>query len=269
MKSKIKTAVIGVGNMGKNHVRIYSLISDLVSIADVDEEIGRTIAKTYHTKYYKNYQEMLDRERIEAVSVVVPTPYHRQVVEVCLKHRIPTMVEKPIAGKVTDAPYLIRLSEEYKANLMVGHVERFNPAVIKLRQLIKEGKLGNIISIVSQRVGISFPNIKNSNVLIDLGIHDVDVFNFLLNELPIRTKIVTHKMFKNNQADSASMILEYKNTCCLLQVNWITPIKMRKLFVTGTDGFTELDYIKQKIVMYDKIVEKKRDGNFFEFLSMY
>lgn len=269
MKRKIRTAVIGAGNMGKNHIRIYSNISHLVAIADISEDIGRPLAEKYKTSFYKDYLEMLTKEKPKAVSVVVPTPYHRKVVEDCLRYRIPTLVEKPITNTIKDAQTMLESAAKYKTSLMVGHVERFNPAVVKLKKLIRKGKFGKIISIVAQRVGISFPNTKDCDVLVDLGIHDVDIFNFLLDELPIRIKIVKQKLFKNNKADSASVLLEYKDACCMIQTNWITPIKMRKLYVTGTEGFAEVDYIRQQITLYDKIVEKKKEGNFFEFLSMY
>ncbi len=269
MKRKIKTAVIGTGSMGKNHIRVYSEISNLVAIADVRADIGRPLARKYKTKFYTDYRKMLDKEKPDAVSVVVPTQFHKEVAIECLNRKIATLVEKPIAHTVTDAEEILASAQKNKTTLMVGHIERFNPAVLKLKNIINKGTLGRVISMLAIRVGISFPAAKNNDVVVDLAVHDIDVFNFLLDSLPIDKKTIKHKLFKNNLWDSASMLLEYKNAACTIVTNWITPVKMRKLYVTGTDGFVELDYISQKIILHGKHMHKKQDGDFYEFLSMY
>ena len=269
MKRKIKTAVIGTGSMGKNHIRVYSEISNLVAIADVRADIGRPLARKYKTKFYTDYRKMLDKEKPDAVSVVVPTQFHKEVAIECLNRKIATLVEKPIAHTVADAEEILASAQKNKTTLMVGHIERFNPAVLKLKSIINKGTLGRVISMLAIRVGISFPAAKNNDVVVDLAVHDIDVFNFLLDSPPIDKKTIKHKLFKNNLWDSASMLLEYKNAACTIVTNWITPVKMRKLYVTGTDGFVELDYISQKIILHGKHMHKKQDGDFYEFLSMY
>lgn len=254
MKTTIKTAVIGVGNMGKNHARVYSEISNLVAVSDLIFNTGKKIAKKYQARFYQDYQKMLDKEKPEAVSVVVPTKFHKKVAINCLKRKIPTLVEKPIADSLKAAQAILKQAQKNKTFLMVGHIERFNPAVVKLKKLINQRKFGRIISLLAIRVGINPPKLKNSDVVLDLAIHDIDIFNFLLEEFPKRKKIVTHKIFKNNLTDSASLLLEYKNTTAIVQTNWITPIKIRKLYVTGTKSFCELDYILQKLIIFDKIL---------------
>lgn len=269
MKKKIKTAVIGTGGMGKNHVRVYSEISNLVAIADLREDIGKPLAKAHKATFYNDYREMLDTEKPDAVSVVVPTQFHKEVALECLSRKIPTLVEKPLAHTVEDAEAIIDSSVKNKTTLMVGHIERFNPAILKLKNIINKGTLGRVISMLAIRVGISFPAAKNNDVIIDLAVHDIDIFNFILDSTPLSQKTVKHKIFKQNLWDSASMLLEYKNAGCMILTNWVTPVKMRKLYVTGTDGFAEVDYIKQKISLYGKHMNKKQDGDFFEFLSMH
>lgn len=268
MKKKIKTAVIGVGNMGKNHVRAYSEISELVAVSDVFINEGKQIAGKYKVKFYQNYEEMLDKEKPDAVSVVVPTKFHKEVAINCLKRKIPTLVEKPIADSILNAKEMINEAKKNQTLLMVGHIERFNPAVEKLKDLIEKDRFGNIISLLTIRVGINPPKTDLSDVSIDLAVHDVDIFNYLLNEFPYEKRVLKNKIFKQNIADSASILLRYRNATGIIQTNWITPIKMRKLYLTGTDGFAELDYISQKLVLYDKIINKKLDGDFFELVSL-
>jgi UDP-N-acetylglucosamine 3-dehydrogenase len=152
---------------------------------------------------------------------------------------------------------------------MVGHVERFNPAIIKLKELIKRRRFGKIINLLTMRVGINPPSILDSDVALDLAVHDIDVFNYLLNRYPTTSKIVKNKIFKTNIADSASILLEYENIVGMIQTNWLTPVKIRKLYVTGTDGFAEVDFINQEIVVYNKHLKTRRDGDFFEFVSLH
>lgn len=268
MKKNIKTAVIGVGNMGKNHARIYSEISDLVAVSDVIENTGKKIAEKYKVKFYKDFHEMLQKEKPDAVSVVVPTKFHKEITIDCLKREIPTLVEKPIADTLSDAKAMLEEAKKNRTFLMVGHIERFNPVVVRLKDLIDQRKFGRIISLLAIRVGISPPKISGSDVIIDLAIHDLDVFNYLLDELPHSKKIIGSKIFKDNRVDSAAILLEYKHAIGMIQTNWITPIKMRKLYLTGTDGFAEVDYISQKLVIHNNIINKKQVGDYLELISL-
>lgn len=262
-KSSLKTVVIGVGNMGKNHVRIYSQISQLSAVADVSSSLVNQVAAQYGVPAYTDYRQMLDEVKPDAVSVVVPTPFHAAVTLECLKRRLPTLVEKPIALNLADARKMLSAARQYRTFLMVGHVERFNPAVLHLKKLINAGKFGQIISLLSVRVGVSPPKTTGSDVGLDLGIHDIDVFNYLLDSTPKSYQVIKQKIHPQNQADAASMILKYPKTTGLIQTNWVTPIKIRQLYVTGTKRFAELDYINQRITMLE-LITPKTNLSFFE-----
>jgi len=263
MKNNLKTAVIGIGNMGKNHARVYSEISNLVGIADLSSELGIPLAKKFNTKFYSNYKKMLDIEKPEAVSIAVPTHLHKIISIECIKKGIPILIEKPVADSLKSAKGILNEARKRNVIVMIGHIERYNPAIKKLKQLINNKRFGEITNLLGIRVGISPPKSENSDVVLDLAIHDVDIFNYLLDEYPLKKKIIRQKIFDNNIADSASVLLEYKNSTGFIQTNWITPIKARKLYVTGTNGFAELDYIKQKLVLYDKVLGKKGPDGFF------
>lgn len=267
MKSAIKTAVIGVGNMGKNHARIYTGISHLVSVADLNEETGRTIANKHKAKYYRDYRDLLKKEQIEAVSVAVPSSIHRQVVMDCLAYKIPTLVEKPIAEKVVDAKLMLSEAAKKRTLLMVGHLERFNPAVIKLKEILKNKKLGKIINLTALRIGLHPPVTTGLDVAIDLSIHDIDILNFLLDEIPKSKKKLKSKIFSGSIADTASFILEYKTASAMIHSNWVTPVKIRKLFVSGSEGLAELDYITQKLILYQKLDLPQQHDDYLNFLS--
>lgn len=266
--NQVNTAVIGVGNMGKNHARIYSEISNLVAIADPNEEVGKEVAKQYNTKYYSDYKTLLENEDIDAVSVVVPTKLHLPVVKGTLTKGVKTLLEKPIAGNTKDAQEIIKIMRDTKTPLLIGHIERFNPAVIKAKEIVDVGVLGDIINLLAIRVGFRPPATPNSDVALDLGIHDIDIFNYLIEELPISKEIITTQIYRNNIADSANIVLKYKNSTGVITTNWVTPTKMRKLLITGTKGYLELDYIKQQVTIYNNLINNKKIGNFYDFISL-
>ncbi len=269
MRRKIKTAVIGVGSMGERHARVYHELTSLVAVADTNSAVGKVVAKKYNTHYYKDFREMLVKERPEAISIAVPTLLHKDVAMACLKLKIPILVEKPIASSFSEAKIIIREAQRQQVPTMVGHIERFNPGVVKLKYLVGENRFGKIINLLAIRVGVNPPKVHRSDVALDLAVHDVDIFNYLLEEFPVKVVAEKNKIYTHNIADTASFLIFYNHARAMVQTNWITPIKMRKLYLTGTKGFAELDYITQKLVVYDEFVQTKLDGNFLEFISLY
>ena len=261
----INCAVIGLGSMGRHHARNYFEIenANLVAVADIDES-RKKIVKDYGCKFYKDYKEMLKKEKIDVVSIAVPTYLHKEVAIDCIEKGINVLLEKPIADTVKNAKIIIDKVKEKKVKFMVGHVERFNPAVKKLKEIVKNKELGEITTIMARRVGLFPPQIKDTNVIIDLAIHDIDIFNYLLEDLPIQHHCLTGKALVTKREDYADLLLKYKNgTNAMLQVNWVTPIKIRLLNITGTKGYAELDYITQSLTLY-KSNYSKEFGDFDE-----
>src|SRR3989338_3763668 len=127
----LKTAVIGVGNMGRHHARIYPEIigCKLVAVADLDETIGKSVAEKSGCNYFKSYHEMLEKEMPDIVSVCVPTSMHYQVTRDVIEAGINAIVEKPITNELKSAQELVQLAKQKGIKFTVGHVERFNPAV--------------------------------------------------------------------------------------------------------------------------------------------
>ena len=132
----LKVAVIGVGSMGKNHARVFSDIKDveLVGVSDTNSEVVENISKKFGCKGYTDYKEMLDIEKPDLVSIVVPTQLHKEVAFEVIGRNIHVLVEKPIAGNVEDGQAIIDLAKEKNVKLMIGHIERFNPAIIELKR---------------------------------------------------------------------------------------------------------------------------------------
>jgi len=257
----MKVGVIGVGKMGKNHARIYSGMKDvdLVGIADPDEKTGKQIAEKHSCSYYSDHKELLAKGNLDAVSVCVPTFLHHRVAKDVIEKGVNLLIEKPIAGTMKEAEEIVSLSEDRGLTLAVGHIERFNPAVQELKKLIDEGVLGDITSILARRVGLFPPRIKDANVIIDIAVHDIDVFNYLLEKEPQNIFSCAGKAIIEDREDYADIFLKYNGTNGIIEVNWITPVKIRKLNVTGTKGYAELNYITQDLTLFESVYKKEPD----------
>lgn len=264
----LKIGIIGCGNMGRNHLRVYSELSDvnLVSVADINKDIFINIEEKYGVNFYESYLDMIDNERLDIVSICVPTSFHYQVTKDCIEKRINVLLEKPITDNIKEAEKLLELAENKKVKFLVGHIERFNPAVKKLKEIIDSGKIGNITSIIARRVGIFPPQIQDASVAIDLAIHDIDIINYLLNGLPIEIIQNKKRNLIKNRDDSVEFFLKYKTASAYIQANWITPVKIRKLNITGNKGYIEMDYVNQKIELYESHYEKEKSYSFKDIL---
>ncbi len=269
-KKKIKVAVIGVGNMGRHHARVYSQLenADLVAISDINVKAGKEIAKKYDCKYYKDYNVMLSKEEIDAISIAVPTKLHKQVALDVIKSKKHVLIEKPIALTTKEAEAIIEAAKKAEVKLTVGHIERFNPSIQELKKIIERGDLGEIISIIARRVGVFPPQIKDQSVIVDLAVHDIDIFSYLLDRQPTEVFAKGRKALTDQREDSAEIFLSYNGISGFIQVNWITPIKIRTLSVTGSKGYAELNYVTQKLELYQSKY-KKRVDSFGEFVIKF
>ena len=208
-EGKLRVAVIGTGNMGRNHVRNYFMLpeSELVAIADVNPE-AKSLADDYKVKFFTDYKEMLEKARPDAVSVVVPTPFHLEVATEVMSRGIHCMLEKPIASSVEEADKLIACAKKNNVTFTVGHIERFNPVIKKLKQMVDDNAIGDITSVVCKRVG-GFPAVEpKTDVIIDLAVHDVDIVNYLLGQKPRSISSHGSRTRHSKKIDSAEIMVE-------------------------------------------------------------
>lgn len=273
MSARLRAAVIGAGNMGANHVRIYSHLPmvQLVAVAEPNSKTAAVITNMYKVKTYDNYEKMLDQEELDMVSICVPTSLHFAVAKKCIQHNLHTLLEKPISTSLTEAQELLRLASKQKIKFLIGHVERHNPAVKKVKELIKKRKLGKVTSIIARRVG-GFPyQIRDASVMVDMAIHDIDIINFLLEELPQKIYSNKHRILIKKREDCVEYFLKYKNASAYVQTNWITPVKIRKLNITGSRGYLEMDYINQRVEFYQSNYRKFKDPyqNFSDYILRF
>lgn len=248
-----RVAVVGVGMMGRNHARVYSEIPDveLAAVVDANPEMAEKASRMFHVPAYADVQAMLDNVHPDAVSVVVPTYLHYTVAKQVLENGSHVLVEKPIAASLDDAEALIAIADEQDRILTVGHIERYNPAIIELKHRLEAGELGKIFQIHARRLGPSPTRIQDVGVALDLAPHDLDIMRFLIGSEAEYVFAHTKREMHVSQEDLFVGMVGFKDqTIGLLEINWLTPTKIRELYVTGAYGMFKVNYITQDLSFY-------------------
>lgn len=249
----LRVGVIGVGAMGRNHARVYNEMeeTELVAVADSNPETAHKAARLFRTTAYTDYGEMLERERLDAVSIAVPSREHLAAAQAAAGAGVSMLVEKPIAGSVAEAERIIALAHERRVLLTIGHIERFNPAVIELKRRLDSGELGRIFQIRVRRLGPFPARIRDVGVVLDLATHDLDIFCYLTGVPVTRVYAETARRIHTDHEDLLSGIIAFANgTVGVLDINWLTPTKVRELSVTGECGMFVVNYLTQELYFY-------------------
>ena len=245
----IKAAVIGLGNMGQHHAKAYAMLENVSFVAACDSNIERFnhIIKESNTTYYSSLDEMLSKEAIDVISVCVPTMAHFSVAKACMDAGVAVLVEKPIAETVEQAKALVAYAKEKQCLLTVGHIERFNPAVINVKKALDEGALGDIESIICKRYGPFPKQIKDADVLVDVAVHDIDIVQYLQIK-PSNTDIKTKQIHCNDRSDFGHLSMTFDNDIYVnIFVSWALPYKERIIEIIGTKAVAIVDCIKQSV----------------------
>ncbi|MFH1728853.1 MAG: Gfo/Idh/MocA family oxidoreductase [Pseudomonadota bacterium] len=250
----MKVGVIGVGSMGRNHARVCHDVEnlELVAISDVNQEAVDTLAKKYRCKAYTDYEQMINENEFDMVIVVVPTSLHKEVSLKCIEKGINLLIEKPIASTDVEGQEILNFAEEKGVQVMIGHIERFNPVIAELRKRLKEGELGKIFKIAIDRIGPFPARIRDVGVIIDLAVHDLDIIRFLTDAKITRLYAETGNKINTDNEDLLEGTIRLDNDIiCTLNINWLTPTKMRKIFVTGAKGMFVADYLSQNLLFFE------------------
>jgi predicted dehydrogenase len=247
--------VIGLGAMGINHARVYSEMEgvELVAVADPETERQGLVDHWRGLRTYTDYRKMLTGEPLDLVSVAVPTGLHRQVALRTLGQGVATLVEKPIAAVLADGRAIMAAAEETGAQLMVGHVERFNPAVQELKRRLDAGELGRVFLARAERVGPFHQRTRDVGVVHDLATHDIDLMRFLLASDVERVYAETESGLRTEHEDLLSAVMRFRGGAVgLLEVNWLTPNKVRRLALVGEEGMFVVDCLTRELFFYER-----------------
>jgi UDP-N-acetylglucosamine 3-dehydrogenase len=250
----LRAGVVGLGMMGRNHVRVWDEAVEgveLVAVADPDPVALARATTGRRARGFEDAERMLAEEELDLVSIVAPTSLHLPVTLAALRSGANVLVEKPIAATRDEATQMIDAAEAAGRMLTVGHIERFNPAIRELRRRLAAGELGRIFQVKATRLGPFPARIRDVGVVVDLAPHDLDVMRYLVDSEPIRLYAETERRIHTEHEDLFNGIIKFANGVVgVLDINWLTPTKRRTLTVTGERGMLLADYIAQDLVLF-------------------
>ena len=246
----LRVGLAGLGSMGRNHLRILSGRTDirLVAIADPVPEALASAGIGPATQPFGEPLAMIAEGDLDAVVIAAPTTVHLPLALAAIERGVAVLIEKPLAATVDEAMQIAAAARRHDVPVQVGHVERFNPAVLELGRLIEVGWLSSIYAIASRRAGPFPARIRDVGVTVDLATHDVDIISWIAGERPSRVYAETAQRIHADHEDLLFGLLHFPSgTTGMLDVNWLTPVKRRQLVVVGEEGMFELDYLTQRL----------------------
>ncbi len=265
----MRVGVVGVGSMGQNHARVYSEIADLVGVVDADPETVKRVAARTESKPFPSVKELV-AAGAEAVSVAVPTKMHARVANELIDAGVHVLVEKPLAPTLEEGRKIVGRAKDAGVVLAAGHVERHNPVVAFAKEALEAGEWGDLITASSRRVS-NFPDrVRDVGVIMDLGVHDVDVLRHVVGS-PVESVFASggrkvHATFE----DHATILLNFRNGVNgFVEVSWLTPMKVRKFALTCLKNFVEADYTEQSVLISSSTLQKHDPSDLYHISFHY
>jgi UDP-N-acetylglucosamine 3-dehydrogenase len=247
---ELRLGLAGLGSMGRNHLRVLSARTDLV-LAAVADPVAAALADATAQTGAQGFAEplaMIAEAELDALVIAAPTTAHVPLALAAIERGIAILVEKPLAATIEEAMQIVVAARAVGVPVQVGHVERFNPAVLELGRLIDDGWLSTVYSIASRRAGPFPARIRDVGVTVDLATHDVDILSWIAGERPSRVYAETAQRIHATNEDLLFGLLHFPSGATgMLDVNWLTPAKRRQLIVVGEEGMFELDYLTQRL----------------------
>jgi UDP-N-acetylglucosamine 3-dehydrogenase len=250
-----RVLVVGLGVMGSHHLRVLHALDDVAVAGAVDPDPERLAAaeRAYGgLRTFATLAEALDAGPADAVCLAAPVPELPGLASEAVAAGVAVLVEKPLAPTEEEARAVVEEAERAGAALGVGLVERFNPAVVELRRRLEAGELGEVIQLHARRLS-PFPD-RDSNLgaALDLATHDIDLMRWLTGDEVLRLFAETERRRHDRGEDLVSATLRFAGGATgLLEANWLTPAKVRRLDVTGTEGMFAVNYLTQDLLFYE------------------
>ena len=248
---KLKIAVVGAGRLGSFHTKVYSRLDNvkLTGICDCNLERAIEIGKKYHTASYSDYEDLFDKA--EAVSIAVPTSLHYNIAKDFLNHGIHVLIEKPVTKTLSEADELIEIAKEKKLIIQVGHIERFNSAVLAIEPFLSKPKF-----IECQRLGPFHKRVKDVGVVLDLMIHDIDIVLGLMKQDVVNIEAVGLSTVSDYE-DVANVRLTFEDgTIADITASRVTKDVVRKMRIFQENSYVSLDYVTQEAAIFKKTDER-------------
>jgi len=243
----MKVIQIGTGGWGKNHCRILSEFGALTAICDMNEERAKEFGEKFYVNHYKTLEELLEKENFDAAFVCTPTSTHSEIASKLIEKKKHVFVEKPMTYLSHDGEDLVEKAKRNKVVLTCGYIERFNPAVARVKDYLKSKKFGDLIRLEFYREHRMPLHIKDVGIIYDTSVHDIDTAMWLFDETP-QVVFAKSGQINHEHEDFATIMLGFKNNkIATISSNWITPTRVRNFNAVCTDGRIFSDFITQEI----------------------
>ena len=245
--------VIGTGGWGKNHLRVFSELECLTAVCDMDGARAEFYSKKYRVPAYRTVEEMLSKEKLDAVTVCTPASTHFEVASKTLSRGVHTFVEKPMTTNSEDARNLIDLAKKADRILTVGFIERFNPPITELKKRIDEGKMGELILLEFHRENRRGSNVVDVGIVKDASVHDIDTACWLFDEEPKSVFARVGRILAPLKTeDFAAIVLGFSGQrTAFLITNWVTPNRVRTLTAVFAEGVVDVDFVSQQTEVHE------------------
>jgi UDP-N-acetylglucosamine 3-dehydrogenase len=259
MTAPLRLGLAGLGSMGRNHLRVISNLPEttLAAVSDPDATALEAAVSQTGAKGFADPLAMIEEADLDGLVLAAPTTAHLSLAIAAIERGLAVMVEKPLAATVEDGLAIVNAARKRGVRVQVGHVERYNPAVMEMGRLLREGWLSTIYAITSRRAGPFPARIRDVGVTVDLGTHDVDMLCWIANERPVRVYAETAQRLHATHEDLTFGLMHFPSgTTGFLDVDWLTPAKRRSLVTVGEEGMFELDYLTQKLTFTRSNVDR-------------
>jgi predicted dehydrogenase len=251
----VRVGQAGLGEWGKNLARNFADLADLAWLTDPAEGKSEEFGSRYpQARWAESFEQMLEDESLDAVVVATPVPTHYELAKLALESGKHVFVEKPPAMKGAEIDELVALAEERDLVLMPGHLLLYHPGVLKLKQLVDGGALGEVLMVYGNRQNLGVIR-KHENALWSLGVHDLSVILYLLDEDPVEAVALGQSLLKTGVEDVVFCYLRFPSgKIAHMHLSWLDPHKMRKMTVVGTEKMAVFDDMEldRKVTVYEK-----------------
>jgi predicted dehydrogenase len=253
MPEHLKAAVIGLGVMGRNHLRVLRELPG-IEVTGLCDPSPKDLGEEH---IFGSLEETFTAGPFDLAVVAVPTPRHRDVALALIAKKTPALlIEKPVASTLASGREIQEAAGKAGVHTAVGHIERFNPVVGALKAELA-GK--NILSITISRIGPYPPRISDVGILTDLAVHDIDLVRFITGKEIIDGRIYKTRKIDGHLEDNASLSFQLEdNTVASIITNWLTPFKKRRIEVATEDAYYEADLLAQQLIEYSRYTERSR-----------
>jgi predicted dehydrogenase len=251
---KLRVGVIGAGNMGERHCRVYSALPhvNFVGVSDLVEERGRLVQEKYGAQYFADFHEMLPL--VDAVTISTTTPGHYPIGRECLRQGKHVLIEKPLALNLEEAQELLDLARDNERILMVGHIERYNPAFAELQGLLASSLSEAMVALNVRRLSPFDTSQTDVDVVCDLMIHDLDLVLKLTGRLPDAVETFGRTACTRTIDYAVAVLYYHEGPVVSLTASRTTQQKVRAIELTGSDCYIETDLLHKSLSIHRRFV---------------